>query len=275
MEPETFTIITNDGLELVGNWWQPKANPVGVVCLVHGLGEHQGRYQHVIEHLGQHLAFFTYDQRGHGKSPGKRGHAKSFNHLMNDVESLLKIARREYNSLPIYLYGHSMGGNIVANYLLQKVTTELAGAILSSSFLKLAFEPPSWKLKLGQIMASLWPAFTQSNELDPSDLSTDPGVGKDYLADPLVHNKISAGLFFALLESGSWALNNVHLLKLPVLVMHGTSDPITSSGGSEKFAGKAGSLATLKLWEGMKHEIHNEIEKEQVLNYLKEWLLKK
>ncbi len=275
MDPEELTIISNDGLELVGNWWPPKINPVGVVCLVHGLGEHQGRYQHVIDHLGQNLAFFTYDQRGHGKSPGKRGHAKSFNHLLNDVESLLKIARREYNSLPIYLYGHSMGGNIVANYLLQKVTTELAGAILSSSFLKLAFEPPSWKLKLGQIMASLWPAFTQSNELDPSDLSTDPGVGKDYLADPLVHNKISAGLFFALLESGSWALNNVHLLKLPVLVMHGTSDPITSSGGSEKFAGKAGSLATLKLWEGMKHETHNEIEKEQVLNYLKEWLLKK
>ena len=139
----------------------------------------------------------------------------------------------------------------------------------------LAFEPPSWKLKLGQIMASLWPSFTQSNELDPSDLSTDPEVGKAYLADPLVHNKISAGLFFALLESGNWALYNTHLLKLPVLVMHGTSDSITSPGGSEKFCQNAGSYATLKLWEGMKHETHNEIEKDQVLDYIKEWLLKK
>ena len=141
--------------------------------MVHGLGEHQGRYQHVIEHLGQHLAFFTYDQRGHGKSPGKRGHAKSFNHLLNDVESLLKIARREYNSLPIYLYGHSMGGNIVANYLLRRVTNELAGAVLSSAFFHLAFEPPSWKLKLGQIMASLWPrSSTPSTVVVPALFSS-------------------------------------------------------------------------------------------------------
>ena len=213
------------------------------------------------------------DHRGHGKSPGTRGHARCQN-LWEDVESLMKHARLNHLDLPIFLYGHSWGGNIVSNYLLRKNVSEVRGAILSSPWLQLSFEPKKIELVLGRVMEKIYPAFTQSNGLKEDSLSRDPKVGEAYINDPLVHQKISAGLFVDAYNNGLFALEQAHIVSKPVLIFHGTDDPITSWQASEKFAQTAGPLATLKLWPDMRHETHNEIGKEQVLDYLCSWLLK-
>ncbi len=134
MHQEEFIITAQDGLELKGQMCIPVHEPVAVVCLVHGMGEHQGRYAHVASYLVENdMAFFSHDLRGHGRSQGKRGHTPSYSHLLNDIENLLKRARREYNNLPIFLYGHSLGGNLVVNYLLRRGSSELTGAVITST----------------------------------------------------------------------------------------------------------------------------------------------
>jgi alpha-beta hydrolase superfamily lysophospholipase len=268
-----FALTTADGKELFGKQWVPQ-EPMSVVCLVHGLGEHIGRFDHVAKHLNQAgIAVYGIDQRGHGRSPGKRGHARCSN-LWDDVESLMKHARLLHLDLPLFLYGHSWGGNIVSNFLLRKNSSEIRGAVLSSPWLKLSFEPSKFELMIGKWMAKVYPAFTKSNGLEAASLSRDVSVGEAYINDPLVHFRISAGLFADADANGQYALDHAELLNKPVLVMHGTSDQITSHKASETFAQAALSNATLKLWPDMRHETHNEFGKEEVLEYLTKWLVK-
>ena len=142
MRNEEFDIIATDGKRLFGRSSHPANQVQGVVCLVHGLGEHIGRWQHVAELFCKaQIAFFGIDLRGHGKSQGIRGHAKSLDQLLDDIEDLLKVARSEYIDLPIILYGHSMGGNLVANFIQKRRTSEIQGVVLTSAWLKLAVTP--------------------------------------------------------------------------------------------------------------------------------------
>ena len=270
MQQEEFQFISHHGLQLFATSWQPE-KVKGVVCLIHGLGEHLGRYQHVAHHLTQHgFACYAYDQRGHGKTPGKRGHAQQ-QPLWIDVENFMKKARADHLEVPMFLYGHSWGGNVVSNYLLRQPVHELTAAILTSPWFQLSFEPPAWQVKLGQMMSTIYPSFTQSNQLKEDFLSRDPQVGKDYREDPLVHDRISAGLFAGTLDSGRYALEHAHTIKIPTLVMHGTDDQITSYQASEAFAA-SNDLIQLKLWPQYRHETHNEIGKEAVLQFITDWL---
>jgi len=269
-----FNLIAEDGNPLVGLCWVP-AEPRAVVCLIHGLGEHIGRYDHVARHLnGSEIAVYGIDQRGHGRNPGKKGHA-SCRCLWDDVESVMKEARLRHLDLPMFLYGHSWGGNIMINYLLRRNSSEVKGAVLSSPWLQLSFEPTSWQLTLGRWISKIYPGFIQANGLLPEYLSRDASVGEAYLNDPLVHDKISAGLFTEAFSNGQYALDHAEKLSIPVLIMHGTDDSITSASASEAFSKSAAGYSTLKLWTGMRHETHNELGKEEVLDYITQWILAK
>ncbi len=270
MQTEEFLIISNDGLELFGRSWVP-AEVRGVICLVHGLGEHIGRYHHVADHFTRlGFALYAYDQRGHGQTKGKRGHARQ-EPLWNDVENVMRKARVEHLYVPMFVYGHSWGGNVVANFLLKRSVREITGAVLTSPWFELSFEPPGWQIQLGRVMAKVYGKFTQSNQLDVAHLSRDLQVGQDYSNDPLVHDKISAALFLGTVDSGQYALENAHKLKVPTLVVHGTDDQITSAKASEKFV-QSSDLAHLKLWPDYRHETHNEMGKETVLHYISDWI---
>ncbi|MGI9543153.1 MAG: lysophospholipase [Cyclobacteriaceae bacterium] len=272
MGPAEMKISASDGNELQGYSWVPKSEPKAVVCLIHGLGEHAGRYQWVADFLNQNgLALYSYDQRGHGRSPGKRGHAR-YESLLEDIESLLMLARVNHLDAPIFLYGHSWGGNLVSNFILQKPTNELTAAVLTSPWLKLSHEPNGFQLKLAKLMAKIFPSFTQSNGLDIADLSRDPEVGKAYKNDPLVHDLISAGLFIEVQKAGIRAIELAGHLKLPTLVVHGSDDQITSSNASLEFSQAGNSMIKLHQWPDMRHETHNEIGKEEVLNYTLSWM---
>lgn len=272
MEQNELAFTTADNLKLFGRKWRSSKKVRGVVCLIHGIGEHSGRYVHVAQALtNAGFAVLAMDLRGHGLSEGRRGHVPSLEAFFGDIDLLLEEARNLFGGLPLFLYGHSMGG-LVLNYVI-KTGPSLTGVIVTSPNLKLAFEPPPFKVALGKIMNFFWPTFTQASELDANALSRDLEVVRAYVDDPLVHDRISARLFVRVIyEASNWALAHASEFELPLLLMHGSGDCITSAEGSREFASKAGDNCSLKIWDGFYHELHNEPEKEAVLKFILDWM---
>jgi len=272
MKHSEFEFKTFDRLSLFGQSWQPEDRPRAVVYLIHGLGEHSGRYGHVADRLTQAgYSMFAFDLRGHGKSPGPRGHIPSYEALMKDISSLLEVANKQFPQLSSFLYGHSLGGNLVLNYILRH-QPQLKGVIVSDPWLRLAFEPPRFKIILAQITDYIWPSFSQKNGLDTKVLSRDPEVVHAYENNPLVHDHISSRMFIGIYQSGYWALEHASEFSLPLLLMHGGDDKIISVKASHEFANTKTKNCTLKIWDGLYHEIHNEPEKEEVFKFLIDWL---
>jgi alpha-beta hydrolase superfamily lysophospholipase len=272
METFEWKWKSRDGLEMYARGWKPET-PRAVVVLVHGLGEHVNRYPHVAEALAQAgYAMQGFDERGHGQSGGARGHTPAYEYLLNDITDFIADAQKRYPGLPVFLYGHSMGGNQVINYVLRTPNNKLKGVIATGPWLRLAFEPPAMQVTLGKLMNNLYPAFSQANGLDQSALSSDPAVVKAYATDPLVHEKITARLFVSMYTNGLWALEHAADLKIPLLLMHGNADRVSSAKASAEFAQKAGKIVTLHLWDGFYHEVHNEPGQAEVLKAMVDWL---
>lgn len=289
-----FTKQSSDGLSFYFQGWEPEGAARAVVCLVHGLGEHSGRYAHVAQVLNDAgYILFGFDLRGHGRSAGRRGHTPSYEALMDDIGGLLDEADARYPSLPRFLYGHSLGGNLVLNYALRRCSTVAnpvgvgrlrsgsrdlqspgaSGVIATSPAIRLPKPPPSLQVALAKVMNKLYPGLQMPNGLALDGLARDPEVIRAYTSDPLVHNKISVRLALEMLSAGEWALAHAAEFPLPLLLVHGTADILTSAQASAEFAAKVpAGRCTLKLWEGFYHETHNEPEKAEVLAYMVEWL---
>lgn len=276
-----FTQAAPDGQQLFYQGWVPRAEPKAAVCLVHGLGEHAGRYAHVAAMLNDAgYAMLGFDQRGHGVTPGARGVTPPFDRMLDDIGLLLSQAAQRFAGKPRFLYGHSMGGNLVLNYALRR-KADLAGVIATSSGLRTAFRPPAVKLLAGKLLYRLAPDTVMPNGLDLAGLSRDPAVVQAYTNDPLVHDKMSARLGLDILQQGEWALAHAaEFPPIPLLLVHGACDRLTSAQATEEFAGKvqaareanAGSTVTLKIWPDCYHETHNEPERAQVIGYMIDWL---
>ena len=269
-----FDFISDDGIKLFGRTWLTNLKePKGMIHLVHGIGEHSGRYDHLGEAFNESgYHFIAFDQRGHGLSEGKRGHAPSFDQLLSDVEVFLDEAQKRYGPQSnLFLYGHSLGGLIVINFCLQK-QKDLDGAIATAPSLQLAFEPPKIQLSILKFMKSISPAFTMSSMLDQDALARDPAIVKAYQDDPYVHDRVSAKLAIEMLRYGEFALNHAKDWNIPLLLMHGTSDRLSSHKASQEFAENAGNLVDLVLWQGYYHEIHNDIGKEEVIGKIISWV---
>jgi alpha-beta hydrolase superfamily lysophospholipase len=242
------------------------------LCTVHGLGEHIGRYQHVAEYLtAASYAFIGFDLRGNGRSDGKPGHAAKYELLLDDVGLMLENAEKHYPGVPIFLYGHSLGGNLVLTYALRRQPT-LQGIIATSPILRVAFDPPAWKMIVGRLLYTLWPSFSMVNEVDPAALSHDTAIVDAYISDPLVHDRITSRLGMDMLDAGEWLLEHADELKLPLLLMHGKEDRLCSPHASELFAEKAKRSCSLVLWDGFYHETHNEVDGERVLVEMVGWM---
>jgi len=275
MKHNEFKFKIFDGLSLFTQSWQPEDRPQAAICLVHGMGEHSGRYVHVADRLTKAgYVLFTFDLRGHGKSEGPRGHTPSYEALMQDISFLLEAANKQFPQLPYFLYGHSLGGNLVLNYVL-RYKPQLKGVIVTGPWLRLAFEPPVFKVTFGKVMNKIRPSFSQSSGLDTKALSHDSEVVHAYENDPLIHDHISARMFIGIYQSGHWALEHALEFSLPLLLMHGGADKIISVEASREFAGKITENCTFKIWDNLYHEIHNEPEKEEVFKFLIDWLDKK
>ncbi|MHC1740894.1 MAG: lysophospholipase [Anaerolineaceae bacterium] len=264
---------TKDGLNLYAKEWKPEGKVKAVVALVHGLGEHIGRYDHVAEAFGKAgYAMVGFDQRGHGKSDGVRGHEKSYEAIMDDITQNIENAKARYPGLPVFLYGHSLGGNLVLYYCLTR-KPELKGVIATSPGLATAEPLPPALLAMSKILYHLGPSMQIKNGLDLSGLSRDPQVAEKYTADPLVHPFISPRLAMDMLNAGQYSIAHAAEFPLPLLLMQGTADRLVNPKKTKEFALAAPlSKITFKEWEGHYHELHNEPDKADVIQTMIAWL---
>jgi alpha-beta hydrolase superfamily lysophospholipase len=270
--PFETNLQTRDGLQLYIQSWDPAGEIEATVCLIHGLGEHSGRYGHVANFFNRRgLALIALDLRGHGKSQGKRGHSPSFAALMDDTGRFLEEAAQRYPEKPLFLYGHSLGGLLALNYVLRR-KPDLTGVIVTGAGLYTSLTEQTGKLTMVKLFGAVLPKVSISTGLDARILSRDPDVVEAYLADPLVHYRTTLSMARTSLRTIPWVMRHAHEFTLSLLLMNGTEDHLTFPQGSEVFADRVQGDCTLKLWPGLYHEIHNEPEKEQVLQYMVDWL---
>jgi alpha-beta hydrolase superfamily lysophospholipase len=218
------------------------------------------------------LDVHALDLRGHGQSSGQRGHIENFKFLLDDVTHFQRHIERMYADIPMFIYGHSLGGTIVCSYILERNIDRLHGAIISSPWFRLAFSPPKIKLLLAGIMRFIYPVFSEKSNLDVHGLSRDPMVAKAYLSDPLVHDRITASAYYEISKQGEYLTKEVKPLNLPVLLSHGDADPVTSIQASREFVQQCKGDVEFKCWNGLRHEPHNEPEKDAVLDYYVSWM---
>jgi len=268
--------IGRDGNEFFVQGWEPETQPRAVIALAHGLGEHIGRYAHVAQALTDAgYALIGFDLRGHGKSGGARGHFPSLDVVMGDIRQFFQFVSQRYPNIPQFLYGHSLGGLLALTYAVQDNRLGLKGVMVTGSGLRSALQEQKAKIMMARILGSLAPAMTIPSGLDTKGISRDPAVVDRYGNDPLVHDKASLGLGKAALTAIDLCFARAREFAYPLLIMHGAADPITYPSGSEDFARLASQNnkdVTLKLWDGLYHEIHNESEQAEVFKVLIEWL---
>lgn len=270
---EYTSILSKDGLKITtfSNYLKSEK---GVIIITHGMGEHSMRYTEMSDfYTNEGYTVISFDIRGHGLSEGKRGHTPGFEFLMDDIERVYTQVKKDYPSLPIFLFGHSMGGNLVLNFLLRKPNS-ICGAIVTGAYLKLGFEPPKWKIILAKLSSSIWPTLSQPTELELDALSRNKEVIRKYENDELVHDRITSAFFINVHFAGQYVIDHANEIKTPLLVMHGMEDRLTSPKGSQEFASNAGENVHLKMWDGLYHELHNEPEKQEIFNYEMEWMNK-
>ncbi len=276
MKQEGFEIKGSGERTLYAQLWAPDEVSNGVICLIHGIGEHVNRYHYWAERaVSEGFVFMGFDLCCSGRSEGKRGLMPSFDSVLDDIELLIKQAKHRFPDIPVFLYGHSMGGTLVLNYAIKR-DAKINGLFVTSPWLLLKNKPSGFMVSLVRMLSGVFPNLTidTGSSSGVERLSRDMDVVENYKNDPLVHSKISLKMIISLLDAASFALDNASKLKLPVLLMHGSSDQITDPEGSRLFAESNEEKCTLKIWEGLYHEMYNEPEKEEVFNYLMNWINK-
>ena len=267
----SYTIPASDGINLfIRNYSLQNSNKV--ILIIHGLGEHSGRYLKLIQDFNdKNISVFTIDIRGHGKSEGKRGHSPFYKQLMSDIQCFIKHVTNEIPNQKYFLYGHSLGGNLVINYSFQK-NKKIDGIIATSPCIKLAIEPSKIKLFMGKLFQKLIPSLRLSNGIKISRISRNSEVIKNYINDPLNHNQVSVQLSLDIISSGIYALENSQYITVPMLVFHGKNDKLTSYSASKKLVENSGTNIKFIGLNEAYHEIHNEPEKEELLSNICNWI---
>lgn len=266
-----YSIQLKNGQVLRGMISSPGEKIQAIIIFIHGLGDHIQRYNKWALLLNREGVGFTgVDLPGHGRSDGKRGHVRSYSLTDEMIDILHDNVRNTFPGIPIFLYGNSLGGGIVLDYLL-RIKPEFKGAIVTSPWLKLSFQPDKTKLFLASVLKFIMPGLIQRSGLITSHISHDSEVVDKYNADPLVHDKISVSLFYSAMKAASYSLANAGELNIPLLLMHGSDDEICSPDGSREFAASS-PVTELKIWDGGYHELHNEPFNNDVFAYLINWI---
>jgi alpha-beta hydrolase superfamily lysophospholipase len=271
MQAIEFDWKNDNGNQVYAVEW-PVSNARAVMGLIHGVGEHCRRYDHLADWFNrQGIAMVGYDRQGYGRSEGRRGYAKNYREYIDEIARLLVECQRRYPDLPVFLYGHSMGGHLLLRYLIRR-NPNISAAVISAPHIRLAFKPNPLLVGLGKVMRSIYPTFSQENQLDTALLSRNPAVKPAYDSDSLVHAKLTSQTGIDILENGNELDRYAGGLNVPTLLMHGDADGITSHDGSRDFAQRNPSNLTFKSWAGLYHELHNEPEQLEVFQYVQDWL---
>lgn len=269
--PILFSWTNPNGNNIYAVEW-PTSKAKAVIGLIHGVGEHCRRYDHLAAWFQQHnIAVVGYDRQGFGRSDGPRGHTDRFSEYIDELARLVLACERRYPDTPLFLYGHSMGGHLLLRYLINR-HPNISGAIVSAPHIRLAFTPSPLLIGIGKVLRAIYPRFTQESQLDTSQLSRSPEVAPAYEADPNVHTKLSSKMGIDMLESSAAIDRWKGVLEIPTLLMHGTADGLTNPEATKDFAARNPKNVTFKSWEGWYHELHNEPEQVELYTYVLAWI---
>lgn len=267
----TFTASDGDNLAVQDWHLPPEVQPRATILVVHGLGEHAGRYDALALRLNAlGFAVRSYDQYGHGESGGPRGGLSQARRLLDDLADLVESTRHRLPGVPLVVLGHSLGGLVAASFVARQMLP-IDGLVLSSPLLQLRLDPVQ-KLMLS-VMPRLAPNLTVGNGLDPDHLSHDPAVVAAYRRDPLVHDRISARLAAFMATEGEAVRAQAGSWRVPTLLLYAGDDRIVDPEGSRAFAEKAPpGVVVARRFDGLYHEIFNERNAEPVFAALRRWL---
>jgi alpha-beta hydrolase superfamily lysophospholipase len=272
-EVREITVRSADGIMLRGRWWR-RPGTRGMVIVSHGFGEHGGSYARVADFLGSALDLdvLAVDFRGHGNSPGRRGVVRAYDDLTNDLQSVFDWASLQVPDGRRFLLGHSNGGQVALRLVLSRQSA-LDGIIVSNPALRIALPIPPTKLRIGRFLAKYAPWITLQGNLRSDLLTRDPEIQREHRADPLRHGRMSAPLFFGMVEGGEMVIARAGEIRLPILMLVGGQDQIVNPAASREFYDRVGSEdKTLLIYPKMLHEPLNELGADQVLDDVLRWL---
>lgn len=262
-----------NNISLYSQYWLPEVPPRAVIALVHGVGEHCCRYMNIVDSMvSNRYGVYGYDLRGHGNSPGQRGHIDSWLEYRTDLLNFIKMIKIQQSDCPIFLLGHSMGALIALDFILSEKEM-LAGAIISGAPIDPVGVAKPYLVAIARILSRIYPRFTIDLDLDLDAISRIPSVVKAYKEDPLVQSKVSARWgteSLSTLESVKMRGENINI---PILMIHGEADRINSAEGAKKFFDQIRSHDKEFIsYPGGYHELHNDLDTEKMLSDLLNWI---
>ncbi len=257
------------------SWSAVGTTPVGCLLITHGMAEHTECYDHLAKALcDQGWMVFGWDLQGHGRSEGKRGYIRDFRDYAKDLKSIIKKLKDD-ETLPtqnLHLFGHSMGGLITLQLLAAEAPPKVSSAILSNPALKIAVEVPKLKQVASHWLNQMAPTLTMNNELRYDRLSRDPAMVESYSRDPLRHTKVSAPLFLGMIEAQDEVWENFNKINTPLFFQISGQDKIINPQISLDFYKKYEGEKKIKLYEDSYHEVYNDINKQEAIDDLVEYL---
>lgn len=264
-----------DGTTIYSESWLPDAEPRAVVMIVHGLGEHIGRYSHVAPKLvDAGYAVYGLDHHGHGKSGGEpRTYFDRFDQPLDDLKEYLHTIKITHPGKKIFMYGHSLGSLITLSFAL-RYQQELAGLVISGSTLAVETTQPAVMLAAASVLNKIAPKLAITPPVPSTTLSRDEAVSRAYDADPLVeHGNVRVRMGYQIISMSRYVKAHLSELKLPIFIFHGAADQLTPPPGSQLVYDGAGSTdKTLKFYDNLRHETHNEPEQGMVIDNIIQWL---
>jgi len=274
MQTKSGSFKAQDGTSIFWKSWLPDDPPKALLHIIHGYAEHIDRYTNVINELvPAGYAVFGNDHRGHGRSEGKRGHVMSFQEFIDDEKQFRReVIKAHCPGIPYFVLGHSMGSLIAMNFIEQNAE-DIKGLILSGTGSQPGTDIPKILVKLTKILSGILPSIHVKSPLPPEFISRDNDVVQAYIDDPLVYNVITPRLAYEMNRFVVIGAQNSVKIKIPVLIQLGSKDT-AFSGQKELFEMIGAKDKTFKLYEGLKHEVYNELPEDRgkVLAELKSWL---
>lgn len=273
------SLLTGRHGQLEGRLWCENSKPVGAVVVVHGLGDHGGRYESLAEAMGtKGWCTYAFDLPGHGRSPGGRGRVDSFPGLLADIGAACRTITQRFPGIPLVLLGFSMGGNLVLNYLLRylDVTHPSAakpnGIVLCGPMLLPPIPPPRPHIFAAWLTGYLMPWIQIERPVDVGMLTGDQHEADMIAEDSWMHTRITLYLATQLLSQGRWALDHARRIDVPSLVMYGEDDALIDRSACENLAIRAGDRVTLRRWPGLRHDLFHDHSSEEVCKAVSAWL---
>ncbi|MDJ0676747.1 MAG: alpha/beta hydrolase [Calothrix sp. MO_167.B42] len=275
MDHHEGTFLGAGGFNLYYQSWHPQGQNRAILVIVHGLGGHSGLYGNIVNHLvPQNYAIYSFDLRGHGRSPGQRGYINSWSEFRQDLQAFFQFITTQQEKHPYFLLGHSLGGVIILDFILNcpQAAKQLQGAIaLAPSVGKVGISP--FKLFLGKVLSRIWPSFSLNTGMNPNTASRDEKVLAAYAQDPLRHTRGTARLATEFMTIVAEIQSRVENFCVPLLIMQGGADKVTLPESSLAFFNKITFRdKTFREYPGTYHEIQNDINYPEVLADMEQWL---